>query len=409
MLTADLVRVAYHRDNVRPFYVDPGDPDLLDLASSLIRIFDDHRGKSRGELEAELEEFLGTGTEFLLHRGLAKLLLDRCEFSTVASIEPPELRRAVFEKAAETYRKKARGGFDRSVVLGDLATRFARDPGELERNLFADLKDEQILETLKGLTPDGLLKRYNVALAQGVLLRATGLKIEIRERTPGRYRELFRTIKFFQLLHTVEGDARNGYRIYLNGPLSLFRSSQRYGVQMANFLPTLLRFDRWTLEASLLWGRQRARRRFRLTAADGLESHRDLRGQWQPEEIGWLPARFSRLKSDWTISTETELLDLQGRGVLVPDYVFVHGPTGRRVYMEIFGFWRRGALGSRLELLRRYGPGNLIVALSRDLRADEEATEDLPGEVYIFRNQPIAREVLALLERFRDGPRQGAT
>ncbi|NJL28065.1 MAG: DUF790 family protein [Thermoanaerobaculia bacterium] len=87
--------------------------------------------------------------------------------------------------------------------------------------------------------------------------------------------------------------------------------------------------------------------------------------------------------------------------MLVPDFVFEHEPSGFKVPMEVFGFWRRGALASRLALLRRHGPKQLIVAISKQLAASEEDLDDLPGEVYVFRSQPLARQVLALLEKIR--------
>ena len=113
----------------------------------------------------------------------------------------------------------------------------------------------------------------------------------------------------------------------------------------------------------------------------------------------WLGEQFPKLGSEWDISTEAEIVDLGGRGVMVPDYAFHHRATGRRVFLEIFGYWRRGAIESRLKLLREHGPPNFILGLASSLRVDEEALEDVPGEVYTFRSAPIAREVLAVLER----------
>ena len=84
--------------------------------------------------------------------------------------------------------------------------------------------------------------------------------------------------------------------------------------------------------------------------------------------------------------------------VLVPDFVFTHAETGRRVFMEVFGFWRKGAVESRLELLSKHGPENLILALSSSLATGREGLDDLPGEVYVFRTHPIARKVLKVLE-----------
>ena len=179
--------------------------------------------------------------------------------------------------------------------------------------------------------------------------------------------------------------------------MSLFKASGKYGVRMASFLPTLLHFDRWTLEAKLLWGRKRRRLRFRLSPRQGLRPTTRLLGQWQPEELAWLPEQFEKLGSEWQVSTDAELVALGGQGVLVPDFVFRH-PNGTRVFMEVLGFWSRGVVESRLELLRRHGPENFVLALSKQLAAGREGLEEIPGEVYLFRATPIARKILKLLE-----------
>ncbi len=221
--------------------------------------------------------------------------------------------------------------------------------------------------------------------------------MEVRDQSTLRYRELFRKIKFFRLLHRVQR-LDDGYRITLDGPMSLFRSVSKYGLQMATFLPTLLHFEGWTAEARLRWGKRRLRRAFRLSPAAGLVPHTRLLGQWQPEEVAWFPEQFAKLGSDWEVSTDAELVDLGGEGVLVPDFVFHHPPSGTRVVMEVFGFWRKGAVASRLRLLRRHGPKNLILALSKQLAAGEEELDEVPGDVYVFRSAPVARKVLKLLD-----------
>ncbi len=405
VLTADLVQARVYRQQVRPRYIETAEEANLALAGELIDVFSAHEGRPRHELDRELKDLLGTGTEFLLHRALAKLLLDRSTFDTEAEVEPEELRREVFEASATAYAKTGTGEneplhFDRSAVLGEVAGRLEVEVKQVERGLYADLKDEQILTEWKPCRPGWLLARYNVALAQGVLYKAAELEISIDGGSVRRHRELFRKIKFFQLMHQVEGDVEAGYRIRLDGPLSVFKSSGRYGLQMAAFLPTLLHFDHWSLSARLLWGKKRRPLSFRLSPKDGLEPITKLTGQWQPDELAWLPEQFAKLESDWRISTDAELVDLGGRGVLVPDYLFEHA-SGLRVYMEIFGFWNKGAVASRLELLRRHGPENLILALSKQLAAGREGLDEIPGEVFVFRAAPIARKVLKLLEAYR--------
>ncbi len=85
--------------------------------------------------------------------------------------------------------------------------------------------------------------------------------------------------------------------------------------------------------------------------------------------------------------------------MLVPDFVF-EDDAGRRVFMEVFGFWNKGAVASRLELLRQHGPKDLILAISNQLATGREGLDELPGEVYVFRTSPIARKVLKLLEEY---------
>lgn len=405
MLTSDLVLARLYRGEVRPRYVEARDAELLQLAEQLIAIFASHEGRSRDDLDRELKELLGSGTDFLLHRGLAKLLLDRCEFETASDVEPEELRQALFAASAEHYRRVLPEGeafrFDRAAVVAKAAETLAIRDSAVEAGLYADLKGEQVLERWKPCGAEWLLDRYNVALAQGVLLRATGLVLHLEETSILRQRELFRRIKFFRLLHRVEGNGQGGWVIHLDGPLSLFKASGKYGVQMASFLPTLVHFDHWALEAEVAWGKKRRKATFKLSSDAELRAvGTQLKGQWQPEELTWLPEQFDKLGSDWKVSTEADVVTLGGQGILVPDFVFEHS-TGLRVVMEVMGFWRRGSLERRLEELRQQGPKHLLLAVSKQLLTEDDDLEDLPTEVYVFRQTPVARKILVHLERLR--------
>lgn len=409
MLTSDLVRVRIYKKEVRPVYVKERDPEILDIAASLIEAFSSHEGAPRHVLEEDLAEILGTDTDFLLHRALAKLLFDRCDFEAAAVKPSDELRKALFDSAAAAYRRPLEDGdgpfaFDRRAVLKDAAESLDIEADDLESGLYADLKSEQVMAAWKPCTADWLVRRYNVALAQGVLLRATELEIELgaseSESTAAAHRALFRKIKFFQLMHRVKSHG-DGFKITLDGPISLFKSSGKYGLQMASFLPTLLHFKDWSLKASLQWGPKRRACVFKLDPTVGLRSHTRLTGQWQPEELSFLPEQFAKLDSDWKISTDGELVNLGGEGVLVPDFVFTRRGRGRKkVYMEVLGFWRKGAVESRLKLLRKHGPKNLLLAISSALATGRDELDDLPGEIYVFRSQPVARKVLKALEAF---------
>lgn len=434
MLTSDLVLTRTVQKEIRPRYIDATDAERLRLAGSLIEIFTDHEGEPRSRLEEALRDFLGTGTAFLLHRGLTKLLRDRCTFETASSVAPQDLREILFTRAALAYRESAvsstserltddpasdrsaevdpaadvvaeagsahRFRFDRDAVVAAVASELDITSDDVDRGLFADLKEAQTLVRFETCDPAWLLDRYNVALAQGVLYRAEALEIEIAGQSRTAYRALFRAIKFFQLLHRIRPHG-DGYRIRLDGPVSVFGASGRYGLQMASFLPTLLHLGGWKLEAELRWGKRRFRRTFKLSADDALRPPgRGLKGQYLPEELRWLPDQIAALDCGWTVSTEAGLHDLGGEGVLVPDYVFEHTASGTEVLMEVFGFWNKGMVKTRLRQLRRHGPPNLIVALAKSLAAKAEEVDELPADLYVFRTAPVARSVRKLLRQY---------
>ncbi|HLU49571.1 MAG TPA: DUF790 family protein, partial [Planctomycetota bacterium] len=215
MLTADLVRATVHRGRVRPCFVDPRDEEMLALAERLIATFEGGAGRPRYEIQGELDDLAGTETDFLLQRGLAKLLFDRSEFATEAVRDPEELRREVFSAAARLHRDRPAGNGIAPGLIDTVAREVGLPSDEIATSLFADLREEQIMRSTRAPSPAALLEAYNTALAQAVLLRATRLDIEIGPQTPARYRELFRSLKFHRLLHQVSGSAEEGYRIHL--------------------------------------------------------------------------------------------------------------------------------------------------------------------------------------------------
>src|SRR5215211_1142749 len=99
MLTADLAQSWRRGDQVRPLHVNADDPDRLTDAAQLIKLFAEHEGRPRRELDAALEEYVGTGTNYKFLRGLIKLLTDRYTFEISGAKDPVEIRRALFPLA----------------------------------------------------------------------------------------------------------------------------------------------------------------------------------------------------------------------------------------------------------------------------------------------------------------------
>src|SRR5262249_10091659 len=253
-----------------------------------------------------------------------------------------------------------------------------------EHGLFADLKSEQRLIDFKDITAERLLQRYNVALAQAVLLRSTGVRVHIRGEPPQRYRQLLRLVKFHRLVCEVEPTGPNAYCLSLDGPLSLFSATQKYGLQLALFLPAVLRCRDFDLHAELRWGPQRRHKVFTLSPRDGLVSHDADAGMYVPPEVGMFAELFRNKVPAWEISEESGVRPL-GEGFWVPAVRLVERGSGRAVLLEILGFWRRSSVERHLERLRRYAREPFLLAVSEQLHVEEAELEGLPGAVYRFR------------------------
>ncbi len=426
MLTGKLVRVRFARDKIMPTYLKTDDPQWLDWAETLLAMFRAATGRARGELEEELDESFAAVPQPLVPQGLAKLLDDRCDFETQADHPPEEVREAVFLAAAAGRLgfqpdRVARDGqvgnltYDRDAILNAVAQSFKLDRAVLESSLFADLKSEQRLMRFDDITAPRLLERYNVALAQAILLKSTRVEAVIRGETARRFRQILRQVKFRRLICEIEAvsdcgagvppapvQARrphhnSGWRLRLDGPLSLFSATQKYGLQLALFLPTLLLCNDFELTAELRWGAERKSKTFTLSSDDGLVSHTAETGMYAPPEIAMFEELFKKKITDWELAEQPDILPV-GRGFWVPDYRLVHKASGRSVYLEILGFWRRSSLTKLLEQLKTLDNLPFVLALSEQMHVEEAELEGLPVDVVRFRNMPLPEEIVKRAE-----------
>jgi predicted nuclease of restriction endonuclease-like RecB superfamily len=407
MLTGNLVRVRYAKQRIVPAYIDITDPGWQASAERLLALFRGQESRTRGDLQEELADAFGDEGGQLVYRGLAKLLEDRCEFEVVSGQPPERLRELVFEAAANS-RQGGRplpdgqinaqpAAFDRDAVLGRVANELGMAPDEVDRGLFADLKSEQRLIRFEDTTAVRLLQRYNVALAQAVLLRAVRVHVAVRHEPPARYRQLLRLVKFHRLICEMQRTGDGCYQLHLDGPLSLFSATQKYGLQLALFLPAVLLCRDFELDAELRWGPQRRPKSFLLTPADGLVSHLVDSGTYVPPELRMFVELFRKKIDTWDIAEETEVFPL-GDGFWVPDFRLTHRATGRSVYLEVLGFWRRSSAESHLRRLNEHAGEPFLLAVSDGLHIEESALEGLPAGVHRFRQMPLPDEVVRLAD-----------
>lgn len=403
MLTSNLVRARVRGQQIVPSFIRPDAPALREAAESLCGTFADALAerRTRGEIDEEIDDLCGDRRDHLVVRGLAKLCFDRSEFAVDSPLPPQELRAEAFRLAAEMGPLALEPGPHGRPVAGDLLARIAEQHGvsadALADGMYADLKEAQRITAFDVPGPEWLLHRYNTALVQALLLRSVEVQIRLLDPAAPRMRQLFRAVKFHQLIHRARRDGST-LEVLLDGPTSLFTASTRYGLLLANFFPALLHVETpWTLRATVLWTRAKHRKTLQLDSSAGLVGHTTDRGGYERREATWFAERFTALDSDWELLPGKEPITLADRGVIFPDFTFER--DGRTAHLEIVGFWRRDDLTRKLELVRDHGPGNLILAVSRKLRGSKEALEEHLGvPVVEFSEVVPARAVLSAIE-----------
>jgi predicted nuclease of restriction endonuclease-like RecB superfamily len=404
MLPAELLIQRTYGEEVLPRRL-PVTPDTLALAADLIALFCEVQGRSRGELEAALQVLEGDHTDYRLKRGLAHLLGSAFStFEASSPLEPTELRQRVFALSARSAPSPQQSLATLTAVADALSRELGRDiaPVQVRAWLYADLPEAHVLTRFEAPTPEGLLQRYNLAQAQGVLYRARQVVLTAHRNDPGEYKLLFRYLKLFGLMAYIEGDAEHGFTLTIDGPASLFTPSPRYGLALAKLLPALLHVTRWQLTATLV-PRERASptpqgTRFTLEAGCGLVSHYPPGAPYDSMLEQAFAERWAQTPTAWRLEREVDLVPLPG-SVMVPDFRVVH-PDGRSYLLEIVGYWRPDYLRKKFAQVRRAGRQDLILAVSERLNLERAGVkrEDISVSVVWFKDRVLPKAVLAVLD-----------
>jgi predicted nuclease of restriction endonuclease-like RecB superfamily len=392
MLTADLALSWQRGEQIKPRYIDADDEEYLRAAEELIALFVQHDGATREVLEESLQEYVGTGTDYKILRGLIKLLTDRCEFETSAPADPVDIRRALFIKARALHPVVSDEA--RAQVIADAARELACEPDALSGALYADLSGNQTLTHFETISPHELLELYNIAQAQALLYRAVEMRLWLEPQAAEGYRELFGAIKAYRLIHTVRGNSRDGYEVRLDGPASIFQRSQKYGIQMAVFLPALLLCKGWRMRAEIKAMRGRVAY-FELSSEQTrLRSHYLSVEGYENPIIEKLAATWARAGGEWTLEASSEVIDL-GDSAFIPDFV-LRNATGARVFLEVLGFWTPEHLRERLLEFDHAGIKNFILAAWDELRGSRDPLTNIPPNTIVFKRS-LDPSIVALM------------
>jgi hypothetical protein len=380
----------------------PTDYHYLKIANDLIELVKAHIGRSRGELKNALHIYEGESLDYRIIRGLAHVLVSRCIFGNDPPINPVELRQVLFNHGPVTIKKDLLTSKDptRQQVVAETAAQFGLTTEQVEQALFADLLEERILlGTTEIPTPVDLIARYNLEVARGLLYWAQKVDMIVRDG----YKDIFKYIKLFRLMHTVYPIPQQGYNIILDGPISPFvQSTIRYGLQFAKFLPALLLCQTWRMDAQVQ-PPERGQLHYSLDDSTPLRSHFKpsslFDSRLEADFAAEFEEKYGGTKRKWKLVREDEVI-IVGDTVMIPDFSLTHCNDGRRALIEIIGFWHPKYLQRKLQKIREAGRSDLILLVYNSANVAKGVFEKVSaGEVLTFPNKPVLKDVLAAVER----------
>ncbi|MDL5502332.1 MAG: DUF790 family protein, partial [Candidatus Methanoperedens sp.] len=115
----------------------------LEISRSVINLFQEHIGKTYGELIGEIEDF--EEIDYRLIRGLTQILERRCIIEVDSLIEPIIARRAVFEEcngAVSDIR-------ERKEIIERIARKLSIETEVFEKALWADMEENLVIKEFK--------------------------------------------------------------------------------------------------------------------------------------------------------------------------------------------------------------------------------------------------------------------
>jgi uncharacterized protein len=409
LLTLQLLRVRTRNGAIFPLF--SGKDEDIELAKKVIQEFEFvwRNKEKKSELEdkiAAIEES-ETVNDYKLVRGFYSLLERRCTFKTkdstteidgtssssISIVDPPHIRRAIFEESSR--RGFALTELERREIADSVAAKLHLSSYDaVLKAIWSDLDDNLILDHFQTLDPEALVGWYNLSLMQTLLFNCTKLDFYISGGL--NWKRVLRSVKRLGLIYHLQQPQQQGEggeydRIIcsVEGPLSLFKLTDRYGTLLAKLLPSIIftsnkkmekrssngideNGGEWQLDAWIIRKTMDGRKMYEFKISNKeipkllAEPYPFLRSSpiTRQENSRSLPYnnyefdssveekfanRFEQAETGWKMTREPDPLVLSNGGAFIPDFMFEKYDT--RIYLEIVGFWTKEYLERKLQKL----------------------------------------------------------
>ena len=450
MLPGQLLRVRAKKGVIIPLLIGGDNKSRhLQLANLIINEFEEFaaRKEKKRILHERISLLERNFDDYRLVRGLSTLLERRCHFdkkihqrnnNSENLAEPADTRRLLWEESSR--RGFALTKSRRNEILTAIASSTRISQTSIIQSIWSDLDENMTLESFDPIGAEELLSWYNLSLLQTLLFGCTRLDFSVSGGS--NWKKILRKVKRLGLMYNVrehEGASKNpdaendnveGSRknpnhfnmkngngndrelvCTIEGPVSLFKMTDRYGISIAKLIPSIMSSSRWHLHAFIVRKTMSGKKIFEFKASYADFEHlklyepyhvyrnRSISGRTTSSDFDSsleekFAIKFEHLANKWTIQREPDPL-IVGNGVaFIPDFLFEK--YDRKVYLEIVGFWTKEYLEKKFQKISdilHNSNIDLFVAVDEELSCSKLFNPSVTDRSYdrtiFFRNPSI--------------------
>ncbi len=433
MLPTSLIRARVRKGKIVPIFASHDDVGLASLIiDEFIKAYSNRERK--GILLDRIRE-LEYYNDYRLVRGFYTVLERRCVFKHADTpVHPVILRMEVFKESSRRGYALTEG--ERKSIMDEVASRLKIDRALVEEMMWSDLDENLIMEEFISISPEELVGEYNLILVQGMLLNCTRLECSVSQGI--EWKSLLRDVKRLGLMYMLDEHGSMDEHLpshivcIIDGPASIFKLTERYGVAIARLLPTLLKarewwFRAWIVRKGIGVGSRRVYE-LKFSSKDAREMGLMLMPSSITEgyEEKYLASMsykaydssveerfailFNQYGTGWRLVREPEPIPVSGQA-LIPDFMLEK--YGKRVYIEIVGFWTKDYIERKVKKLMQIkgngmdkGDGDTILLVNKELVCSEPIHMEHLSKVarmvtYDGKNIPM-KQIIAHLKSIED-------
>ena len=413
MLTKELLCFNTSKDKIYPRFIDPEEKANSEITRELLNVFSGSIGDIREKLEENtshiLEKFKGN---YKVAKGLEKLLYDRTEFDSAPKEDLIKLRKKVFNCSSkflgtkiniDSSSLKNKNNQSLSFYRNKISKNMNESLDQLSRRLYADLPPYQKVLQFRNISSFKLIHRYNCALIQGLLLRSEKITISLSGSDTASLRQVLKYLRFNKLLVRMSHSQKKDKLLILeiDGPLSMFLNTQKYGFNLAKFFPAILLHPKWELVASIKIKKNKTHI-LKINQDCGIISHYKHFLAYVPDEIILLSEKLKEKIPNWRLNPSVDFLQFEGESICFPDYYLEH-ISGKKVYIELFHKWHFRPLLKRLEQVDKIDGTVLLLGIDKILLSNEDILQKTCSSEYFskfgffFKEFPSVSKISELL------------